>query len=313
MNGRATVLASLSAAALGALAVGVLPVASHAYSSPRVFAAPTHEGGGAGRYFTGSKTDGLTCDVCHGGGEPLSLEITGLPQGGWAPGATYELDVAWPPSVEHAAIVAELSDASGLAVGELSLLPDELLTDAERCGSGNRAGVMFELDDRRVIGLGDCGAHRLRMQWRAPDSPTTGTVWLHLASVHGDGSGDVDGDGPMLEVHQLDPIGATTEDGCRIVEPDTGDLGVGLVLVLGVGLIGYRRRLRSATTVALGVSLICASGCARVQPWERDRLAQPDMLIDVGGDLIVASEHAVEYREGSAGAMGGAGGGCGCN
>lgn len=311
MRGRAALLTSLLPAALVALAVGVTPAASHAYSSPRLYAAPIHEGGGAGRYFTGSWWDGLSCDACHGGGEALALEISGLPPGGWTPGSAYVLDVAWSASIEHASILAEFSDASGLSVGEISLPPDDLLTDAERCGSGSRAATVFEVDGgRKVIGIGDCGTHRLRMRWRAPDSPEAGTVWLHLAGVRGDGSGDVDGDGPMLVVHQFDPA-EVTADGCRIGEGDISLVGLGLLLVFG--MFGCRRRRRSATTVALGVSLICASGCARVQPWERGRLAQPDMLLDVGGDLLVASDHAVEYREGSAGAVGGAGGGCGCN
>ncbi|PRP90637.1 hypothetical protein ENSA5_63080 [Enhygromyxa salina] len=317
MSGRASLLAASLAAVIAALVVGVTPAASHAYSSPRLYSTPAHEGGGAGRYFTGSRLDGLSCDACHGGGEPLVHVVRGLPEFGWAPGTAYTLDIEWSPAVEHAAVVAEVSDASGLAVGELSLPPDELLTDAERCASGTRAAVAFDLDSgRRVLGLGDCGAHRLRMQWRAPTSPAAGPVWLHLASVQGDGSGDAEGDGPMLELHRLDPIdpidGASTE-GCQIGASEIRPVGLGLVLMFGVGLLAYRRRRGSATTVALALGLICASGCARVQPWERDRLAQPDMVIDIGGELLVASEHAVEYREGSAGAVGGAGGGCGCN
>jgi MYXO-CTERM domain-containing protein len=261
----------------------------------------------------------LSCDTCHGGGEALTLELSGLPEAGWAPGATYMLDVAWSPSIEHAAILAELTDASGLAVGELSLPPQELLTDEEKCASGTRAAAAFEPDgDRMVMAIGDCGAHRLRIQWRAPDSAEVGTVSLHLASVRGDGEGDVDGDGPSLEVHPIEPydplrpLGASAE-GCRVGEPDISLFGLGLLLVFG--LLGYRRRERSTTSVAVAavVALFCATGCARVQPWERGRLAQPDMLIDIGGDLLVGSQHAVEYREGSAGAVGGAGGGCGCN
>jgi hypothetical protein len=65
-------------------------------------------------------------------------------------------------------------------------------------------------------------------------------------------------------------------------------------------------------TVALG-----AAGCGQVEPWvkpyERERLADPIMSWD--RDPVSASyvKHVYESREGSRGAMGGAGGGCGCN
>lgn len=316
IRGRTRIFASLITIVIVALVLGVAPAVSHAYSSPKLYAAPIHEGGGAGRYFTGSLSDAMTCDACHGGGEPLELEVSGLPGGSWFPGATYTIDIAWAPGIEHAGIVAELTDRSGLAVGELSLPDAERLTKSERCASGTRAAAAFELEEgRRVMGIGDCGAHRLRMLWRTPDTFETGadTVWLHVASVRGDGSGDADGDGPSFEVHQLEPMGPTAE-GCQIgAIHHEYFMWFILFMLFGTGLIRSQRRLRSATTIVLGVSLICASGCARVQPWERGRLAQPDMLIDIGGDLLVGSQHAVEYREGSAGAVGGAGGGCGCN
>ena len=55
------------------------------------------------------------------------------------------------------------------------------------------------------------------------------------------------------------------------------------------------------------------SGCARVQPHERGRLAKPDMQLAPDPDLAAGSEHALEYREGAVGGLGGGGGGCGCN
>lgn len=50
-----------------------------------------------------------------------------------------------------------------------------------------------------------------------------------------------------------------------------------------------------------------------VKPYERDRLADPIMLMD--GDPVSSSymQHVYEAREGSRGGEGGAGGGCGCN
>lgn len=54
-------------------------------------------------------------------------------------------------------------------------------------------------------------------------------------------------------------------------------------------------------------------GCASVQPWERDRLAQAPMQLD--DDPCHRFERNNEvYREGAVGANGGkSGGGCGCS
>jgi hypothetical protein len=56
-----------------------------------------------------------------------------------------------------------------------------------------------------------------------------------------------------------------------------------------------------------------AAGCATVAPYERERLAQPDMILSRNADAKAGEEHATAYREGSSGAVGSSGGGCGCN
>ena len=59
------------------------------------------------------------------------------------------------------------------------------------------------------------------------------------------------------------------------------------------------------------------SACSGIEPWvkpyERDRLADPIMLMD--GDPVSSAyiQHVYEAREGARGGEGGAGGGCGCN
>ena len=55
------------------------------------------------------------------------------------------------------------------------------------------------------------------------------------------------------------------------------------------------------------------SACATVAPYERERLARPDMELGRNDDSKAGEEHATAYREGSSGAMGSSGGGCGCN
>lgn len=74
------------------------------------------------------------------------------------------------------------------------------------------------------------------------------------------------------------------------------------------------RQFRAVLLVLLAVS---AAGCGQLEPWvkpyERERLADPIMAWD--RDPVSSSylRHVYESREGARGAMGGAGGGCGCN
>ncbi len=53
--------------------------------------------------------------------------------------------------------------------------------------------------------------------------------------------------------------------------------------------------------------------CATIQPYERERLARPDMELASSPELLSAEGHATEVREGAIGGLGGGGGGCGCN
>ena len=94
----------------------------------------------------------------------------------------------------------------------------------------------------------------------------------------------------------------------------SGELASGCAVAGGGGwwwwvvLLGWRRR------GLWGVVLLAAvAGCKRVQPHERGRLAQPDMQLTPDPELTAGPEHALDYREGAAGGLGGGGGGCGCN
>lgn len=59
--------------------------------------------------------------------------------------------------------------------------------------------------------------------------------------------------------------------------------------------------------------LAFASGCATVAPYQRETLARPDMQFERNPDATAGEQHATAYREGSSGAVGASGGGCGCN
>ncbi len=62
-------------------------------------------------------------------------------------------------------------------------------------------------------------------------------------------------------------------------------------------------------------ALIGASGCSSmgVKPWQRDVLAQEDMLLDADAIDLALDEHIYFSKEASSGGQGFAGGGCGCN
>ncbi len=69
--------------------------------------------------------------------------------------------------------------------------------------------------------------------------------------------------------------------------------------------------------IALIGAALALGGCANIRPWvkpyERDRLADPIMSWDRDAISAAYIDHVYESREGSRGATGTAGGGCGCN
>jgi hypothetical protein len=76
--------------------------------------------------------------------------------------------------------------------------------------------------------------------------------------------------------------------------------------------------MRLVAPLAIALVLVAlSSGCAPIKPWvkpyERERLADP--IMSFNRDPISSSyrEHVFESREGSRGATGSIGGGCGCN
>jgi hypothetical protein len=63
--------------------------------------------------------------------------------------------------------------------------------------------------------------------------------------------------------------------------------------------------------------LAATAGCSSIEPWvkpyERDRLADPIMALDMNPVSSAYIQHVYEAREGARGGEGSAGGGCGCN
>jgi hypothetical protein len=65
------------------------------------------------------------------------------------------------------------------------------------------------------------------------------------------------------------------------------------------------------------VLLAAATGCSSVEPWvkpyERQNFADPVMAGARDPVAVAYLNHVFEAREGARGALGGHGGGCGCN
>lgn len=75
--------------------------------------------------------------------------------------------------------------------------------------------------------------------------------------------------------------------------------------------------MHRVAAAGLAAALLLLAGCKPIEPWvkpyEREKLADPIMALErdpVSGAYI---DHVFELREGARGAMGSAGGGCGCN
>ena len=72
-----------------------------------------------------------------------------------------------------------------------------------------------------------------------------------------------------------------------------------------------KKRLSMALTLlAAALSL---SGCAGVQPWDRDILARDDMQLVSDPIEAASDDHIYFSKEASSGGRGFGGGGCGCN
>ena len=59
--------------------------------------------------------------------------------------------------------------------------------------------------------------------------------------------------------------------------------------------------------------MLCIAACAPVQPWERGRLAQPQMALEADALMASMDDHTYTSKEAASGGIGPAGGGCGCN
>jgi len=71
--------------------------------------------------------------------------------------------------------------------------------------------------------------------------------------------------------------------------------------------------MRRVVAVAALLGLLCATGCVRVRPWEREVLARRDMAWEPAPLESAYRGHVHFAKEAALVGGSGGGGGCGCN
>jgi hypothetical protein len=253
-----------------ALVVLVLqPSAARAYSSFADYALSIEEGGGGGKFFTGTPGDGYTCDVCHSGAASRSLDVVGLPESGYVPGQSYEIGFRWAGAgepVPHVALMAELTDMLGTTAGTLALVPYAQWTAEEKCAedafpaadvcrAGAAPGCCRDLDptrdacsfpdERSLFWMLECGARAARMSWTAPLQPVD--VWFSASMVSSNAGNDALGDGVTLLRRRLVPQGKSLErtgalGSCQVQSVGSSGACSWLYALFGAAAMSCRRR-----------------------------------------------------------------------
>jgi len=226
--------------------VALAPHPAHAFSEAEKFRAPVLEGGGGGRWFTGSMKDGYSCAVCHTGGETPVVEIDGVPSS-YVPGETYDIELVLPDDGETSSAVVELAGMEGSTIGTMGMpvsvgIDEECEVDGERVPAGQHLEIP---GSRAVVVMDACGARRLRFSWTAPAEPR-GTVWFHAAVVAGDASSDPTGDGvrtyaKVIPLQGGSAVSAEVGSACSTTGEETGGWQA-LLGALGAIAIARRRR-----------------------------------------------------------------------
>ena len=200
---------------------------ARAFSDPHSYELEVAEGGGGGRWFTGTPADGYGCDVCHDAPGSVPIEVSGLPlDGGYSAAQSYEIGVRWPHDLEHLALVLEVVDDAGMRAGALALPRFDASLPEERCTEeGAEDTPASELIDspggRQFATVIDCGSRAVRMLWTAP-ATSTGRVWLSGGLVASDDDASVKNDVAVLIHRPVAPVGASlgvvplTDSGCSI-------------------------------------------------------------------------------------------------
>lgn len=236
-------IAALIASSITLLA---LPETSQAFSDPEQFSRPPDVGGGGGRYFTASIFDGYGCSVCHRGGAEPTVQINGLPQNGYQPGTTYNIEILWTnPALSHA-LQLELVGRDGTVPGQV-VLPDEASIDVrDRCGGmpkGKIASYARDVGTRKVLGVEACSAQAMHFRFTPSN---VADLAFSMSMITSNNQGDVENDGVVTVRKVLRRVGEPVKTGdCAISGAAATRSGwASAVLALSALLVLARRRAR---------------------------------------------------------------------
>jgi hypothetical protein len=219
--------------ALSLLSLLTVSPRAHAFSEPRTYFFDAKFGGGGGRWFTSSPAEGHGCAVCHTGGGTAKLQISGLPNDGYALGATYEISLAWPefaaraqmlratsPEPSSLGLIAELVSESGLGTGRLELIAEGARLPSEQCQNppGPSAVELYfvrpgeptdedpqsscdatALGQRCMFAVISCAAEQARFRWTTP-LQSVGPIWFSAGFVTADAVSSTPDRDAVLEV-----------------------------------------------------------------------------------------------------------------
>lgn len=234
---------------------------AYAFSDPEKFKLSALEGGGGGRFFTGSPADGYTCSVCHRGAPEPEVVLRGFPLDAYEPGKTYDVEVTWTEPTEPHALALEVITPDGKSAGQLELVEDSKLDARSYCEQDLTlfpASYLTEVAGRRIVGVTDCGATVLRFRFTAPDEPV---LAFSMGMVRSDHEGDSQGDGALHVAHTLLRFGerpppVVGKSSCS-VSPTPGAalrLPWFVLALLTVGMTGRRLRKRDRRNTERGAA-----------------------------------------------------------
>jgi MYXO-CTERM domain-containing protein len=228
------------------LAALTAPQSAAAFSDYEVFGlAPLEGGGGGGRYFTTSPIDGYGCGVCHTGGIAPAVQLRGLPESEFVPGAAYDVELVWLFPQEPHSLTLEIVNTRGEAAGDI-VLP-AILEAADRCTDPEMpnepaARLIEEALPRRLLWLSQCGASRLRFRFVAPQDLE---LTFAMSMVRADRSEKPEGDGVTEIRRVLRRQGfAKQESGGCALSHGAAPPGSGLALAMTLLLVAFSARRR---------------------------------------------------------------------
>jgi hypothetical protein len=219
------------------LLAALTPDRALAFSDYEVFGlAPLEGGGGGGRYFTTSPIDGYGCGVCHTGGIEPVVQIFGLPETGYVPGAAYDIVLTWLFSQIPHSLNLEIVNAAGQAAGTISV-PTELEA-ADRCAvapNDPAAHLIEEAAPRQILWMNACGSSRLRFRFVAPADPE---ITFAASIVRSDMSEKPEGDG-VLEIRRVLSQSGSAPQSSSCSAPRSAASAAGLPAWLGVAALAF--------------------------------------------------------------------------